>query len=135
MEGLQGLEGWRWLLIIEVCNRRGFFPLVAALNSLGLQGVFACALSMITWMILPDFPGTTRWLRPEQKELAAQRLLSDNLGSTGDQENQPCVSVLMSPPVMLICNAPLVPTKRLSLIASPTGESGIFQSCTCWQLV
>lgn len=44
---------------------------------------------MVTWMILPDFPSTTRWLTREEQELAAKRLLSDNLGSTGDQENQP----------------------------------------------
>lgn len=57
MDGTAGLRAWRWLFIIE-----GVATVIVA---------FACIF------ILPDMPKTTRWLTPEQRELASWRLDED----------------------------------------------------------
>ncbi|KAF8151783.1 major facilitator superfamily domain-containing protein [Crassisporium funariophilum] len=60
MKYVRGLEGWRWLLLIE--------------------GVASCFVALFTWMILPDWPATTKWLTPEERFLAVQRLAHDGIG-------------------------------------------------------
>ncbi|KAF4120344.1 MFS family permease [Geosmithia morbida] len=57
LDGDMGLASWRWLFIIE--------------------GVVAIAFAMVTAVVLPDYPHTTRWLSTEEKALAAWRLLRD----------------------------------------------------------
>lgn len=57
MDGVAGLRAWRWLFMIE-----GISTVLVA---------FACIF------ILPDMPKTTKWLTPEQRELAAWRLDED----------------------------------------------------------
>ncbi|KAL1755540.1 major facilitator superfamily domain-containing protein [Schizophyllum commune] len=59
----RGIEGWRWLFIIE--------------------GAGSCFLCIFTWYILPDWPSTTKWLSPEEKFIAVQRLAADGIGNTG----------------------------------------------------
>ncbi|KAF8237297.1 MFS general substrate transporter [Tricholoma matsutake] len=63
-----GIAGWKWLLLIE-----------------GIGSSFAACF---TWMILPDWPSTTKWLTPEEKFIASQRLAHDGIGNTavGDKE-------------------------------------------------
>ncbi|KAL9116195.1 MAG: hypothetical protein Q9227_000566 [Pyrenula ochraceoflavens] len=57
MDGDRGLRAWRWLFIIEGC----------------VTIVFAfCA-----YFVLPNFPRTTPWLTPEEKQLAIWRLEED----------------------------------------------------------
>ncbi|KAG2177270.1 hypothetical protein INT43_007927 [Umbelopsis isabellina] len=55
LDGAQGLAAWRWLFIIE--------------------GLPTIALGLAAFFILPDYPETagSRWLTPEEKELAIQR--------------------------------------------------------------
>ncbi|KAF8063345.1 major facilitator superfamily domain-containing protein [Lyophyllum atratum] len=65
----RGIEGWRWLLLIE--------------------GVGSCFVACFTWMILPDWPSTTKWLTPEEKFIAVQRLSHDGIGNTATGEPQP----------------------------------------------
>lgn len=57
LDGAKGLESWRWLCIIE-----------------GVITVFA---GMVAVFILPDWPGTTRWLSDREKALASARLERD----------------------------------------------------------
>jgi hypothetical protein len=40
-------------------------------------------------MILPDWPSTTKWLTPEEKFLAVQRLAHDGIGNTGTGGDDP----------------------------------------------
>ncbi|CAG8372358.1 unnamed protein product [Penicillium salamii] len=54
MNGTHGLAAWRWLFIIE--------------------GAPSCASAVLVWFILPDYPETCRFLTPEEKALARQRL-------------------------------------------------------------
>ncbi|KAF9018374.1 MFS general substrate transporter [Hymenopellis radicata] len=56
----RGIEGWRWLFLIE--------------------GVGSCFVALFTWMILPDWPATTKWLTPEERSIAIQRLKHDGIG-------------------------------------------------------
>ncbi|KAJ4168561.1 hypothetical protein NW754_010479 [Fusarium falciforme] len=57
LEGSKGIEGWRWLFIIE--------------------GVAAIAFAMLAAFILPDYPHTTKWLTQEERAFAAWRLTQD----------------------------------------------------------
>ncbi|KAK1483667.1 major facilitator superfamily transporter [Colletotrichum tamarilloi] len=57
MEGLHGLEGWRWLFI--------------------LQGAVTFVIAMMACYTLPDEPLTTRWLTPEERQLAHDRIERD----------------------------------------------------------
>ncbi|KAJ0380208.1 hypothetical protein COL26b_001320 [Colletotrichum chrysophilum] len=63
MHGMAGISGWRWLLI--------------------MQGVVTLIIAIIAFFILPDEPLTTRWLTPEERILANERILRDTVGNTG----------------------------------------------------
>ncbi|OAL53503.1 major facilitator superfamily transporter [Pyrenochaeta sp. DS3sAY3a] len=57
MEGVLNVRAWRWLFYIE--------------------GAITVAVACIAVFILPDYPGTTRWLSEKEKEIAEGRLLLD----------------------------------------------------------
>jgi MFS family permease len=54
LKGVRGLDSWRWLFLIES----------SATVLLAICAIF----------ILPDYPHTTRWLTPAERELAVQRV-------------------------------------------------------------
>lgn len=54
MEGKGGLPGWRWLFIIEGCA--------------------TFLVAFFAYWALPDYPGTTKWLTEEERDLAVRRL-------------------------------------------------------------
>lgn len=64
MEGKLGHAAWRWLFYIE-----------------GSLTVFIAILAIF---ILPDFPATTKWLSPLERQLAIQRMEEDV--GVGDQD-------------------------------------------------
>lgn len=66
MEGVRGLESWRWLFIIE-----------------GSITVFIASCSML---VLPDWPSTTRRLSPTERAVAESRLIQD--ASQTDEDNE-----------------------------------------------
>ncbi|RMZ08949.1 hypothetical protein D0860_04457 [Hortaea werneckii] len=57
LDGNLGIEGWRWLFIVE--------------------GVITIFVALTATIFLPDYPATTRWLSDEEKAFAAWRLLAD----------------------------------------------------------
>ncbi|CAG9953106.1 unnamed protein product [Clonostachys rosea f. rosea IK726] len=57
LDNKHGLAGWQWLFII--------------------QGAFSIAVSIIAFFTLPDSPLKTRWLSPEQRQLAHNRIALD----------------------------------------------------------
>jgi MFS family permease len=63
LDGVHGVSGWRWLFII--------------------QGVATFVIAVFACFILPDEPLTTRWLSPEERKLAHDRVARDTVG----QEN------------------------------------------------
>ncbi|KAL2357010.1 pantothenate transporter liz1 [Cryomyces antarcticus] len=57
LDGVKGLRAWRWLFIIE--------------------GVVTIGIAMAAYLILPNFPRTTKWLTEEELQLAVWRLQED----------------------------------------------------------
>jgi MFS transporter, ACS family, tartrate transporter len=57
MDGVAGLDGWRWLFIIE--------------------GLPACVLCFVVLRLLPDGPAQAPWLTREEKHLIAERLAAE----------------------------------------------------------
>ncbi|RDW63755.1 MFS transporter-2 [Coleophoma cylindrospora] len=49
MDGIQGLEGWRWLFILE--------------------GVISCFIAAVLWVLMPDNPATAVFLNAADKEV------------------------------------------------------------------
>ena len=60
VDGAQGISGWQWLFIIE--------------------GVVTFAVALVGMFLLADSPLTTRWLTPEQRQLAHDRMVFDTVG-------------------------------------------------------
>ena len=54
MHGAAGLPAWKWLFIVE-----------------GLIGV---VVGVAGYFLLPNFPHDTKWLTPEERELAVTRV-------------------------------------------------------------
>lgn len=54
LNGKAGLEGWRWLFILE--------------------GIPAVLVGIMVWFWLPDYPQTVAWLSPEERAFAVKRL-------------------------------------------------------------
>ncbi|GKT42951.1 putative transporter [Colletotrichum spaethianum] len=61
LEGAHGLEGWRWLFI--------------------LQGAVTFVIAMVACFTLPDEPLTTRWLTHAERQLAHARIERDTVGA------------------------------------------------------
>ncbi|KAG9258448.1 major facilitator superfamily domain-containing protein [Emericellopsis atlantica] len=59
MDQVAGLEGWRWLFI--------------------LLGIVTFVVSVASAFILPDEPINTRWLTPEERQLAHDRVAADTV--------------------------------------------------------
>ncbi|KAM5344627.1 hypothetical protein ACJ41O_013162 [Fusarium nematophilum] len=66
MDGLSGLEGWRWLFIVE--------------------GAATALVSIIGFVLLPNTPLTTHWLNEREKQLAHSRMEKDKLSDSQDGE-------------------------------------------------
>ncbi|KAK7211006.1 hypothetical protein V2G26_018184 [Clonostachys chloroleuca] len=64
LNGKHGLSGWQWLFII--------------------QGIVTFFVAVAACFILPDEPLTTRWLTPEERQLAYDRVSRDTVGQTND---------------------------------------------------
>ncbi|KAF2015180.1 MFS general substrate transporter [Aaosphaeria arxii CBS 175.79] len=60
LDGVHGLAGWKWLFIIE--------------------GIVTFGVAIIGMWMLPDYPLTTRWLTPEERQLAHERIERDTVG-------------------------------------------------------
>jgi MFS family permease len=63
MHGMANIAGWRWLFLI--------------------QGAVTFVIAVMAVLILPDEPLTTRWLTPEERVLANERILRDTVGDKG----------------------------------------------------
>lgn len=84
LDGAHGLAGWRYLFIIDGCVTLG------------------CAVAA-AW-ILPDFPLTTRWLTPDERQLAHNRIARDTVGiapSKGPWSG--FVQAIKDPRLFLLC--------------------------------
>ncbi|RMZ67377.1 major facilitator superfamily transporter [Pyrenophora seminiperda CCB06] len=62
MDGIRGLEGWRWLFVLE--------------------GAATALVAIIGFFMLPNTPLTTRWLSPSERELAHARMERDRVSDS-----------------------------------------------------
>ncbi|KAF3031507.1 hypothetical protein E8E12_001738 [Didymella heteroderae] len=60
LDDKHGMHGWQWLFIIE--------------------GIVTIGVAIVCIWLLPDEPLTTRWLSPEQRQLAHDRIQRDTVG-------------------------------------------------------
>ncbi|KAF4556376.1 MFS-type transporter-like protein 11 [Elsinoe fawcettii] len=60
LDGAHGIEGWRWLFIIE--------------------GVVTAGVAFFGFWLLPDDPSVTRWLTQEERDLCVARIARDTVG-------------------------------------------------------
>ncbi|EAS29388.3 MFS transporter [Coccidioides immitis RS] len=60
LDDVRGISGWRWLFIIEGC--------------------VTAVVAFAGFWLLPNTPSTTRWLKPEERELAHARIEMDKMG-------------------------------------------------------
>lgn len=63
MDDLAGISGWRWLFI--------------------LQGAVTFVIAVVGFFVLPDTPLTTKWLTPEERQLAHHRIELDTVENQG----------------------------------------------------
>jgi len=54
MDGVRGLQAWRWLFILE--------------------GIPSCFCAVLVYFLYPDFPETSKWLTAEERSLAVERI-------------------------------------------------------------
>ena len=64
LDGKCGLEGWRWLFIVE--------------------GAMTAGWSLCAHFILLDFPANTKKFTERERELAVQRIIADSLATRTD---------------------------------------------------
>ncbi|KXJ90516.1 major facilitator superfamily domain-containing protein [Microdochium bolleyi] len=65
LDGAHGLQGWKWLFIIE--------------------GIVTLGVAVVGLFMLPDAPLTTKWLTPEERQLAHDRMVRDTVGDEGSK--------------------------------------------------
>ncbi|KAG9252442.1 MFS transporter [Emericellopsis atlantica] len=65
LDDVRGLEGWRWLFILE--------------------GAATALMALVGFWILPDTPSTTRWLNERERELAHTRMVKDRPADHGTE--------------------------------------------------
>ena len=63
--GVAGITCWRWFFI--------------------LLGAITFAIAILAAFVLPDDPLHTRWLTPEERELANSRILKDTVQASGKE--------------------------------------------------
>lgn len=70
MDGVAGLQGWRWLFLLE--------------------GIATAVVALLGFWLLPNTPLTTRWLSEREREIAHGRMerdkLSDDVGQASAME-------------------------------------------------
>ncbi|KAK0570072.1 hypothetical protein OC861_000213 [Tilletia horrida] len=64
MNGREGLAGWRWIFIIE--------------------GVVTCAIGLLAWTLIVDFPHKATFLNEDQKKMVLSRIEAERADATPD---------------------------------------------------
>lgn len=65
MDGIGGYGGWRWIFI--------------------LGGLFTVAVASVSWLIIPDWPETAKFLNSGERSMLLRRLAEDKGAATMDR--------------------------------------------------
>jgi MFS family permease len=65
LDDAHGLHGWQWLFIIE--------------------GAVTFGVAIVAVFLLPDHPLNTKWLEPEERQLAHDRIIRDTVNHQGNK--------------------------------------------------
>jgi hypothetical protein len=68
LDGVHGLESWRWLFLIEAAMTVGF--------------------ALFAYFALPNYPHNTFWLKGEERAVAIWRLVDDDGANDTSEDNQ-----------------------------------------------
>ncbi|EFY99366.2 phthalate transporter [Metarhizium robertsii ARSEF 23] len=68
MHDAHGIAGWRWLFIVE--------------------GVATVGVAFVAFFVLLDYPGTSKRLTPEERKLAAIRIIHDGIATGGHSDKR-----------------------------------------------
>ena len=90
LDEVHGLHGWQWLFI--------------------LQGAVTFAVAIAAIFILPDEPLKTKWLTPEERELAHARIIADTVGAR--HQTTTFAGLLEAAKDPKVSHCPHVPTSR-----------------------
>lgn len=81
LNGVSGLQGFRWLFIIE--------------------GLITAVCTVLVIWFLPDYPSTARWLSDEEKKFAEDRLKVDGGGYSKAKSSKEEIKATCLSPRML----------------------------------
>ena len=85
INGFLGLEGWRWLFLLE--------------------GLPAVLLGVVAYFYLDNSPATARWLSAREKDVLAQALARDEYAAAKATKRAGTLKELVSAPILLLCFA------------------------------
>ena len=76
MQGLRGYSAWRWIFIIEGCA--------------------TCAIAACAYFIIPDWPETARFLKPEERVVLLNRLAAEAGEGTMTKASKKAVKLVLT---------------------------------------
>jgi MFS family permease len=82
LDGARGLRAWRWMFVPLLLQTPCF-----GTNGEIIEGAMTVFVAICAYFILPNFPRTTKWLTPEERELAVWRLAEDAGESDDDHRS------------------------------------------------
>lgn len=82
LHGLMGLDGWRWLFLV--------------------QGIPSVILGIATYFYLSDKPANAKWLSADEKKTLINMIEREDLSNSGHVGRQSVASQVFSPDVLLL---------------------------------
>jgi hypothetical protein len=83
MDGIGGINGWAWIFIIEVSEHTKSQQGRAFANT--EQGLATMFVGGFCWWMVFDWPGTARFLSPEDRIRVRRRLAADNQSNAAEE--------------------------------------------------
>lgn len=99
MDGIAGYSGWRWIFILE--------------------GIFTVIVAVAAYWLVPDWPETARFLKPDERDLLIARLAMDVESANMSHLNKKAAKRIFSD-VKIYLGSVLSPTNAIARPANHT---------------